>query len=387
MKKTFLYAALFLFGLSFGVASCSSDDDNNSEEKQSAAELDYSSSNAKSWGNYMQNVASLLRTDASNLYKAWNVGGVGNYTTAFATTFKNHNSNDYSSALSCIEQIIDGCCDIANEVGESKIGTPINDWNSGNQTAALYGVESWYSWHSIDDYSNNILSIRNSYYNVQSYSASATPASVSLSALIKSKNADLDAQIIAAIEGAYNAIQNIPNPFRNHINSDEAVAAQDACAALNTILDVQLRAAVKACSEEELDPIVTKYVDDVVLPTYKDLSEKNQALYTAVTTFVNNPTSANMSACATAWMNSRQPWETSEAFLFGPVDALGLDPNMDSWPLDQDAIVNILNSGNYDDLNWSDSDSEDAIEAAQNLRGFHTLEYLIFKDGQPRTIK
>ena len=38
------------------------------------------------------------------------------------------------------------------------------------------------------------------------------------------------------------------------------------------------------------------------------------------------------------------PWEQSEAFLFGPVDILGLDPNMDSWPLDQVAIVNILNS-------------------------------------------
>lgn len=386
MKKTFLYAALVLFGLSFGMASCS-DDDDNTKDNQTAADLDYSSSNAKSWGNYMQNVVSLLRTDANNLYKAWNEGGVGDYSTAFATTFKNHNSNDYSSALSCIEQIIDGCCDIANEVGESKIGDPINKWNSGDQTAALYAVESWYSWHSIDDYSNNILSIRNSYYNVHSYSATASPASTSLSALIKSKNASLDAQIVAAIEGAYNAIQAIPAPFRNHINSDEAVAAQEACAALNTILDVQLRAAVQSCTEAELDPIVTKYVDDVVLPTYKDLSERNQTLYTTVAAFVSNPTTANMSACATAWMNSRQPWETSEAFLFGPVDALGLDPNMDSWPLDQDAIVNILNSGNFDDLNWSDGDSDDAVEAAQNLRGFHTLEYLIFKDGKARTIQ
>ncbi|MDE6332566.1 MAG: peptidase M75, partial [Muribaculaceae bacterium] len=88
-----------------------------------------------------------------------------------------------------------------------------------------------------------------------------------------------------------------------------------------------------------------------------------------------------------AWLEAREPWEKSEAFLFGPVDALGLDPNMDSWPLDQDNIVQILNSGNYDNLDWSDSDDDDTIEAVQSVRGFHTLEFLLFKDGQPRKVK
>lgn len=320
MKKTFLYATLFLFGLSLGVTSCSSDDNKGDEGAD---------------------------------------GG-----------------------CACIDQIIDGCCDIANEVGESKIGDPINKYNAGQTTEALYAVESWYSWHSIDDYSNNILSIRNSYYNTLDGSV----ASTSLSALVKSKNATLDAEIVAAINGAYNAIQNIPAPFRNHINSSQAVAAQEACATLNTTLDVKLRKFTKTCTEEELDPIVEKYMSDVVLPTYKNLSEKNTALYNAVIAFTENPSDDNFSKCATAWMAARQPWETSEAFLFGPVDALGLDPNMDSWPLDQDAIVNILNSGKFENLNWTDGDSGDAIEAAQNVRGFHTLEYLIFKDGQPRKI-
>ena len=70
-----------------------------------------------------------------------------------------------------------------------------------------------------------------------------------------------------------------------------------------------------------------------------------------------------------------------------PVDALGLDPNMDSWPLDQDAIVNILKSGNFNDMLWNDDESKEEIEASQNIRGFHTLEFLLFKDGQPRKVK
>ena len=47
----------------------------------------------------------------------------------------------------------------------------------------------------------------------------------------------------------------------------------------------------------------------------------------------------------------------------------------------------------YDDENQFERhkelcDDDDAkVEAARNVRGFHTLEFLIFKDGKPRTIK
>ncbi len=61
---------------------------------------------------------------------------------------------------------------------------------------------------------------------------------------------------------------------------------------------------------------------------------------------------------------------------------------MDSWPLDQNAIVQILNSGDLDQLNWSgDYDEETGIAAAQNVRGFHTLEFLLFKDGEARKVQ
>ena len=102
--------------------------------------------------------------------------------------------------------------------------------------------------------------------------------------------------------------------------------------------------------------------------------------------FVANPSNDGFEACTTAWMNARQPWETSEAFLFGPVATFGLDPNMDSWPLDQTAIVDIMKSQKWNSLVWEDGDDDAKVESAQNVRGFHTLEFLIFKNGQPRTI-
>lgn len=380
MKKSYLLIATtaLLF------ASCSNNDEPATTDNgggEIAADIDYTDKNAASWGNYMTQVSNLLKNDASNLYASWATSYNGGK--SFAETFKTHNGGDYSSAMSCVEQIIEGCADIANEVGTAKIGDPYQLYMDGKITQALYAVESWYSWHSRDDYSNNIYSIRNSYFG----SRNGVVNPNSLSALVASKNPDLDAQVKAAINNAYNAIKNIPQPFRNNINSNEARTAMTACADLEELLSKTLSVAVQRYSEAELQKVVDNFVDDVVLPTYADLMQKNQALHDAVMRFKNAPSDANFSLAADAWLTAREPWECSEAFLFGPVDALGLDPNMDSWPLDQDAIVQILNSGNFDNLNWSDGDDDDRIEAVQSVRGYHTLEFLIFKDGKPRKVK
>jgi hypothetical protein len=63
----------------------------------------------------------------------------------------------------------------------------------------------------------------------------------SLSALVAKYNAELDAEVKAAITNAANAIQAIPQPFRNNINSNEAQAAMEACAELSDILENDLK--------------------------------------------------------------------------------------------------------------------------------------------------
>ena len=136
-----------------------------------------------------------------------------------------------------------------------------------------------------------------------------------------------------------------------------------------------------------MDSVVNGFVNKVVLPTYKDLKEKNTALCAAVQNFYNNPSDATFETACDAWLVARTPWEQSEAFLFGPVDEMGLDPNMDSWPLDQNAIVQILNSQSWSDLEWNENDDEAAVESAQNVRGFHTLEFLLYKNGEPRKVQ
>ena len=384
MKTKFFYVAALILGLAFTTTSCSSDDDNPTVDP---ANIDYTPENASSWHNYMRNVAALLKTDATNLYNAWNSSYKGGE--SYASLFKAHSGSPYASALSCVEEIVDKCAEIANEVGTAKIGDPYNLYKAGNTEEALYAVESWYSWHSRDDYTNNIYSIRNAYYGSLDGNINAN----SLSTVIAGANSSLDTKIKNAIQKAAKAIQDIPQPFRNHIPSNETVAAMDACAELESILKNDLKSYIANNSnnintDAVLNPVVTQYVDAVVVPTYKSLKEKNDALYNAVIALADNPSNSAFETACDAWITAREPWEKSEAFLIGPVANLGLDPNMDSWPLDQNGIVQVLNSQNWDDLEWSGNfDEEDeAIGAAQSVRGYHTLEYLLFKDGQPRTV-
>ena len=407
MKKN-----IFILGLvtmSLAAASCSKNDENTNvidpvENNQTSMpegtddsrvvinETDANYSDyATNWCNYAAAVSQHLKTDAETLYKAWNEGVNGEE--AFKTTFKEA-KGVYSSPNSCIEQIIDGCIDIANEVGESKIGDPRDKWENGKYTEAVYAVESWYSYHSIQDYANNIRSIQNAF----NCTYRGRQGSHSIASYLRANGqAELAGQVNAVINNAIASIEGMAAPFRSHIGNPSVVTAMDACDNLKIILRT-LKAKVEDFEgEAELKAIVADYVDVVVMPTYLDLVNANTALHAAVQQLKASPSTAAFEAAATAWMTARQPWEMSEAFLFGPVDKLGLDPNMDSWPLDQDAIKNVLSSGDFSGMEWTgDYEGEDEdggmsqraeeIAEAQSIRGFHTLEFLLFKNGQPRTL-
>lgn len=194
-----------------------------------AADYVYDESNATAWAQYMRNTAQLLVDDVTLLCDAWE--------TSYANEFKKHNRGDFTSGLSCIEQLIDGCIEIAGEVGGAKIGEPYDLYMSGKTQEALYAVESWYSWHSRDDYTNNIYSIRNAYYG----SLDGSINNNSLSKLVAKYDADLDSRVKAAIKAAADAIQAIPQPFRNNINTAEAASAQLACQDLSDVLEDELK--------------------------------------------------------------------------------------------------------------------------------------------------
>lgn len=404
MKKSLLFGSLLAVA-TLTVTSCSSDDPDPFDGD--AVNLDYNSGNAKQWGNYMAHTALLLKNDAQTLYNQWAV----QYTkhengqdvpqgASYAELFKNHDARTgYNDVNNCIQEMVEKMGEIANEVGSSKIGDPYDKWTSGDETNAVLAVESWYSWHSIDDYTNNINSIRNAYYGTRNVYTADSVAENSLASAMAIANPTLDRKVRDYIYQAKDAIKSISFPFRNHIGSAQTVAAMNACEKLQRILgeidtedgdkageSTNLKEESQKLDDATKQAIINNFVDNIVVPTYKELAEKNAKLYDVVIAFQKNPTNEGFEACATAWLDARQPWETSEAFLFGPVDELGLDPNMDSWPLDAEGIKNILKSEKWADITEVGEDGN-VTESAQNVRGFHTLEYLIFKEGKARKVK
>jgi hypothetical protein len=130
--------------------------------------------------------------------------------------------------------------------------------------------------------------------------------------------------------------------------------------------------------------ILKEYVDEVVIPTYKLMAEAALVMRTANENLKADPSTANVAAAAAAWMTARIYWEESEAFLFGPVggNAFDIDGHIDSWPLEIDDINKVLTDeaeGLTGEIAWRDLDAE--------VIGFHTTEYLLFREGHPRHIE
>lgn len=112
------------------------------------------------------------------------------------------------------EEIIQGCIDIADEVGNTKIGRP----NNGSSLEDRNYIESPYSLNSVEDFADNIRSIQNSY-------CATTSGAPSISDYVKSVNPTLDTKLKDAISKAISAIQAIPEPFAKNATGAEATNA------------------------------------------------------------------------------------------------------------------------------------------------------------------
>ena len=135
----------------------------------------------------------------------------------------------YKTQLAAMEQIMTGASDISDEVGNTKITDPVN---SGN----VLDVESWYSWNSIADFTDNIRSVRNAYYG----SLDGTVNSNSMASYMHRVNAGLDQDVRNAIDNAIKDVSTMPAPFRNHLSKSETQRAVDACNELLDALDAAI---------------------------------------------------------------------------------------------------------------------------------------------------
>ena len=137
--------------------------------------------------------------------------------------------------------------------------------------------------------------------------------------------------------------------------------------------------------EKELKAAVEQYVPGVIYKIYGNLADSSQKLYEELSAMKSSSsyTQAQIDQVCNTFLEARKWWEQSEAFLYGAATAYGIDPHIDSWPLDKDKLAKSLsNAETIADLDEEGAGAVDEVGAAS--LGFHGIEFIIFRDGKPR---
>ena len=157
-------------------------------------------------------------------------------------------------------------------------------------------------------------------------------------------------------------------------------AAVDACAKVvselenaNTII-----ASAKLNSEQEqfLRQTLADLVSNVIVPTYTELADDVEDLEKTLSGLtVSTITQGQINEACDDFLDARENWERSEAFLMGAASDFDIDPTIDSWPLNRSLLLSYFRGGMNDEM------LDDAT-----ILGFHALEFILFRNGQPRRV-
>jgi len=133
---------------------------------------------------------------------------VRNYT-GMANGFGNQLLNaegEYTSYRNVMDELLDGCDGIADEVGNTKIGRPVRGASASAEEGDRNYIESPYSLNSVQDFADNIRSIQNAYMGSKSGDASLYDYAVK-------KNADVANALRDQIQTTITAIERMQEPF------------------------------------------------------------------------------------------------------------------------------------------------------------------------------
>ena len=142
-------------------------------------------------------------------------------------------------------------------------------------------------------------------------------------------------------------------------------------------------------SEEEkaLKAVVEQYVPNVIYDIYGNLADETETLWKQLVALrdASNLSQADIDKACKTFLEAREYWEKSEAFLFGAATTFGIDPHIDSWPLDKDKLA--LSLSNEEVISHLESEGADAADelGAASL-GFHGIEFILFREGKNRTV-
>lgn len=132
-----------------------------------------------------------------------------------------------------------------------------------------------------------------------------------------------------------------------------------------------------SCKKETLltefnaDHFAKDFAEIIVIPNYNNLNHAADVLNQLSIEFNQNPTDSILHLIKDQWKITRQHWELTESFLFGPVANLEIDPSIDDWPLNNTDLDSVM-------ANNSNITVPQVSDFPTSLKGFHAIEYLVF---------
>lgn len=137
--------------------------------------------------------------------------------------------------------------------------------------------------------------------------------------------------------------------------------------------------------DTRFEAIASNYLDNTVIITYSSLADNAEQLVKDLEALRVSKSDAGVKKACESFLEARKWWERSEAFLYGAAADFGIDPHIDSWPLDRAGLV--AEMSNPDHIAAMDAEDGDVWAGAHlgpELLGFHGIEYIIFADGMPK---
>ena len=147
--------------------------------------------------------------------------------------------------------------------------------------------------------------------------------------------------------------------------------------------------------EDYLSKTVSGIVSNTINATYAEMAVNATNFYNQMKTLRDavdkgNATQTMVDNACASWKAARACYEKSEAFLLGAASDYDIDPHLDTWPLDLSALHSqLLNTTQLARYTTDDENANiDNIhgDLNQNLLGFHSVEFIIFRDGAPRKV-
>ena len=105
---------------------------------------------------------------------------------------------------------------------------------------------------------------------------------------------------------------------------------------------IRLRIPVRLKQMQNSKQSQNSNLDHTVYVTYKNLADETEQLVKDLQALKSSKTDANVKATCETFLEARAWWEKSEAFLYGAATDFGIDPHIDSWPLDLDGLQTAL---------------------------------------------